>query len=57
MSDQREIEETRTEREALDAVATRAPGSGEAVRAALQRYLASEQYREQPHREKTPKSN
>ncbi|MET1058578.1 MAG: hypothetical protein ABWX84_03215 [Nocardioides sp.] len=55
MSDHRKIEKNSTEREALDAVAARPPGSGGAVRAALQRYLATERYREKPDNEKSPK--
>lgn len=50
MSDQRKAEDSRAAREALDATAKRA--QNDAVQAALKRYLASEQYREQPGRKK-----
>lgn len=48
MSDQRRIEHAHAEREAMHAVLDRSPGSGAAVRAALERYVASERYREEP---------
>ena len=50
MSDPRGIENAHAEREALHAVPTRSPGSGDTVRAALKRYVTSEQYREQSRR-------
>lgn len=52
MSDQRRIENAHAQREALQAVPNRSPGSGDAVRAALKRHVASEQYREKARRPK-----